>query len=420
MAPTALAAMRGQDRVHIVLVGLGSVNLAVAEEIVLRCHDPPQKAPMLTVVDCDPARAEARLRVERPDPLNPDFGPDGPCILFFGMDAMQCCAAAVANALFEVERNTPLTAIVVSTGDDTCNVGIAMRLRQLQIERLGLRAPIYLRHGLLAHVAPEEVSDLTAGIVRFGGRFLDDADKALEHLHHDLARRVHETSRNAPDVVPSPKNAWPALSETARRASYRAALSAIELFYAAGLAPPPGAGIAGLRLASAAGNAVLGNTQLIDTLSMAEHGRWCAERRTDGYCHAPVRDTEHKRHPLIVPFAELPDDQRAKDRRNVKEALTFSMQLHETAPRQPCWRMQLRIGVIGPLATEAVDLGAALDTILKRRPGAEACDLEILTPNAPGFDRLATVELAARWFDRTGRTLRILAMPARERWTESR
>ncbi|MBU2960787.1 hypothetical protein KO516_08155 [Citreicella sp. C3M06] len=74
--------------------------------------------------------------------------------------------------------------------------------------------------------------------------------------------------------------------------------------------------------------------------------------------------------------------------------------------------MQLRIGVIGPLATEAVDLGAALDTILKRRPGAEACDLENLTPNAPGFDRVATVELAARWFDRTGRTLRILAMNA--------
>ncbi|MBU2960786.1 hypothetical protein KO516_08150 [Citreicella sp. C3M06] len=64
---------------------------------------------------------------------------------------------------------------------------------------------------------------------------------------------------------------------------------------------------------------------MINTLSMAEHGRWCAERRTDGYCHAPVRDTERKRHPLIVPFSELPDDQRAKDRRNVKEALTFSM-----------------------------------------------------------------------------------------------
>lgn len=412
MAPTSLATTRGQDRVHVVLVGLGSVNLAFAEEIVLRCHDPSQRAPALTIVDRDPAGSEARLRVQRPDLLNPDFGAGGPCIRFFGMDVLECCAAGVADALFEIEMQTPLTAIVVSTGEDTRNLGIAMRLRQLQVERLRLRAPIYMRHNLLPHVAPEKTSDLTGGIVRFGGRFLDEADNALERLHQDLARRVHETWRSAPDVEQNPDNEWQTLSETARRASYRAALSVIELFYAAGLAPAPGAALAGLRIAPAAANAVLGDTELVERLTMAEHSRWCAERRTEGYRHAPVRDAERKHHPYIVPFADLPADQREKDKRNVKEALIFSIQLHEDEPRHTCWRMVLRIGVIGPLAIETANLRPALDAILEHRANAAAYDLEILTPNAPGFDRVAAADLASCWSARTGRAVRILAMNA--------
>ena len=412
MAPTALAHLRGQPRVqprvHVALVGLSSLNLSVAEEIALRCHHPALGDPMVTVVDRDAAAATARIRSERPDLFNPDFGANGFSLNVIQMEASACCAPEQAEKLLQIEQDTPLTAIVIAVGDETRNIGIAMRMRQLQTERQLLRAPAFMQSATLDAIAPRPFDDLTGGIIPFGGGRLDAEDLALEALYETLAEGVHDIWRNAPDVKKTGANAWANLSNADRRSSYRAAMSIVELLYAAGFVPPHVSPLAGLRAEPSAVNAALGNDALIRLLTAAEHHRWNHERRLEGWTTAPlqvcgdekrrVRDNEKKRHPLIVPFDDLPPQQAAKDENNVKEALNQSVARHEEAPDAPCWRKVFRVGVIGPLAADATalrpGLAAAVDRLLAQVDRLDEATLEVLTPNAPGFDRIAALLIA--------------------------
>lgn len=43
------------------------------------------------------------------------------------------------------------------------------------------------------------------------------------------------------------------------------------------------------------------------------HECWLEEKRATGWKYGPVKDTVAKTHPCMVPYADLPSDQKAKD-----------------------------------------------------------------------------------------------------------
>jgi hypothetical protein len=43
------------------------------------------------------------------------------------------------------------------------------------------------------------------------------------------------------------------------------------------------------------------------------HDSWCAFKRADGWVCGDVKDAGAKTHPCLVPYDELPDEQREKD-----------------------------------------------------------------------------------------------------------
>jgi len=43
------------------------------------------------------------------------------------------------------------------------------------------------------------------------------------------------------------------------------------------------------------------------------HESWCEHKRADGWVHGPVKDEVAKMHPCLVPYADLPEEQRLKD-----------------------------------------------------------------------------------------------------------
>lgn len=45
----------------------------------------------------------------------------------------------------------------------------------------------------------------------------------------------------------------------------------------------------------------------------ASHEGWLAYKLADGWVYGPVKDPERKTHPCMVPYSELPPEQRAKD-----------------------------------------------------------------------------------------------------------
>lgn len=44
------------------------------------------------------------------------------------------------------------------------------------------------------------------------------------------------------------------------------------------------------------------------------HENWCATKRADGWVFGTAKDADAKTHPCLVPYAELPPQQQAKDR----------------------------------------------------------------------------------------------------------
>jgi hypothetical protein len=96
----------------------------------------------------------------------------------------------------------------------------------------------------------------------------------------DIARVCHEANRAwqiaSGDPVPSP--AWDDAPEHQRLASLDGVVSALE-----GATPE----------------------QL--------HESWAERLRKDGWTHGDTKDADAKTHPCLVPYAELPEDQRRKD-----------------------------------------------------------------------------------------------------------
>jgi hypothetical protein len=45
----------------------------------------------------------------------------------------------------------------------------------------------------------------------------------------------------------------------------------------------------------------------------ASHESWMAQKIADGWVYGPVKDQDKREHPCLVPFADLPLEQKAKD-----------------------------------------------------------------------------------------------------------
>lgn len=63
----------------------------------------------------------------------------------------------------------------------------------------------------------------------------------------------------------------------------------------------------------------------------ASHISWVNQKLADGWSYGPVKDLAKKEHPCLVPFAELPREQQAKD--FIFRAVVHA--LRETAPSEP-------------------------------------------------------------------------------------
>jgi hypothetical protein len=57
----------------------------------------------------------------------------------------------------------------------------------------------------------------------------------------------------------------------------------------------------------------------VQTLAEMEHERWWAQKRAVGYIFGPEKDDVDKTHPCMVPWDELPEEEKEKDREAVRE-----------------------------------------------------------------------------------------------------
>jgi hypothetical protein len=58
--------------------------------------------------------------------------------------------------------------------------------------------------------------------------------------------------------------------------------------------------------------------QEMNRLAKQEHERWMKEREEMGWRYAPVRDSLRKLHPSVVPWEDLPESEKEKDREVIR------------------------------------------------------------------------------------------------------
>lgn len=61
--------------------------------------------------------------------------------------------------------------------------------------------------------------------------------------------------------------------------------------------------------------------KLVEQLAASNHDNWARQRMGEGWRYGPQRDDEHKTHPDLVPYDELPESEKEYDRASVVETL---------------------------------------------------------------------------------------------------
>lgn len=63
--------------------------------------------------------------------------------------------------------------------------------------------------------------------------------------------------------------------------------------------------------------------ELVEELAEHVHDMWAKNRRAEGWTYGKARDDEKKETPCLVPYAELPEEEKEYDRCTAMETIRF-------------------------------------------------------------------------------------------------
>jgi RyR domain len=82
--------------------------------------------------------------------------------------------------------------------------------------------------------------------------------------------------------------------------------------------------VAGLTLSDDPARSAAPLPEGLEAMAEAEHNGWMEHRERTGWSWAETRDDAAKRHPAMVPYAQLPEGEKEKDRSNVRHYPAFA------------------------------------------------------------------------------------------------
>ena len=378
----------GQTRVHFAVFGFNAAAQQIVVHAARTAHYANTKLPRISVFTRDAATQQETLSADNPglwsaaDLSFHEMKP--PSYRFF--DSL------------EPDTLRDVTVYLVCMEDDQSSLNVALALRNAVLLQLGENAPIVvqmrsssgLAQLLESQTGAPEVPD---GLFPFG---MLDAVLNVKNIVNDeqdtLAKAIHEDYLATAKTIehrPRPnQRPWNQLPERFRK---RNRLNADHL-------------IIKLR---AAGRRLVANRESVELdegevkkLAQMEKQRWNAEFYSFGWRPGPQRNDLAKIHPLMVPWEELSDADRAYDLQDVR-AIPQRFQRHLALGL----RRELVIGVTGHRLHKVDPADATLrDACVRvlraiRRDNRDR-EFIVMSPLAEGADRLvaelAMYELGAK------------------------
>lgn len=323
---------RGQQSVHLVIVGMGDQGEAILIEALQSAMAIDLGPPHITLIDKNAATLEIGFKARRPGLYERSLPTEArPCISFLPTDI-----ETVDFADEDWPGSVPVTAYVFCCGEDATNLAAGLRLEHSM--NLGRRAPapIFLTvWGAGIDLELHDNRDPLGHCVLFGAVEPTIAGAAFLKGDPDLlASRLHDAYERqrcgaaGPDEKPRPWSGMPqTMKEANRRAVRHAHVKLIDMdlhwrgmgaadlpTIAADIAPTLNTVRSDIDSPAILDGRLKASLpeRLMAELAETEHRRWLVDRALDGWrCSQDgTRDNAARTHPNILPFRNLrPDDQ---------------------------------------------------------------------------------------------------------------
>jgi len=203
----------------------------------------------------------------------------------------------------------------ICISDDTVGLTAALALSHHMI---GMNARILVRMdhnpGLAQLVEEQNAGEIT--IIPFNSLSLAARpDVVLGGIREMLARAIHEQylatlSRSPPVQKGVPAVPWDELSERLKESNRLQAEDILEKIRAVGCDIVPMTDWTATSFSFSPGE--------VEYLAEREHVRWMNDMKNQGFSFGPLKDEQKKRHPLMVPYSDLPETEKEKNRDAVR------------------------------------------------------------------------------------------------------
>ena len=308
------AKVSGGNSFHIVVIGAGRLGKSLVLHAIRLWHDHwPSGAPgpcRVTVIAADATAAVDLVQAMLPATLG--------LFEIYARD-MKLDSGEFIRADFIPKGSDPPDAIFICIDDESLGLSAAVTVR----ERLGTtRVPVVIRtrhsHGITTFLKTLGAGyELYQNITPFP--FLERACTQrllFDNVHELTARAIHEgylnqqialgvTPAENPSAVP-----WEGLPESLKESNRRQADA-----------------IAGRLESVGCRLGVLSDWTMplytfspedLERLARIEHERWVEERKEAGWTPGPERDTQLKTTPWLIPYEDLPESEKEKDRSAIR------------------------------------------------------------------------------------------------------
>ena len=418
-----LADLRGQHRVHAVVIGWSGFALELLEQL---ARLGPYKRFDIPLVD---------LIVERPDEVTAQLAAIQPVFLDSGsagdtrvlprvlalrrhdLDDASGIPTPQQIAAIEPGPHPSVTAIVVGLGADPVTAAAAMALRERCTILGRWRAPIFVevkeRNPLTDLLDRPPVSpDPADRLIPVGtieatcalDRLLS-AERSAREFHEAYVETRRADGCRTPESRDESARPWPQLHQTYRLANKRAVdhlpIKLLSVGYH----------VSGYPLhATQPVGAMAGE---VEAMAELEHRSWEIDRILDGWQPGPVRDNRARINEAIgVPYSRLDETfgtpMRAFDRSQIKAAARLLARQGAATVRR-----EFRVGLLGHNYVSERDREAIVSTLRQELTSLFAAHrddfISIFTPLAPGADLMLT-EAVTEWLTREAIAHRIVVV----------
>ncbi len=308
------------SRIHLVVVGAGRMGESLVVNAARNWWDLGRRDGerlRITIIDKEAVREKEYLHLRYPQM-------EKACELVPVEADIQFLESGRADFLFDDRGKCAVTMVYVCLDDDSSALSAALMIRQ-KVKTLEVPIVIRMDHnaGLATLLRGEEDRSRSLSNLHVFGLFDHTCtpDLISRCTYEILARAIHEnyirnekakglTPATNPSLVP-----WGELGENFRQSNRRAAEHIRVKLDAIGC---------DITITTDWDTPRFEFTpNEIELMAQMEHESWVEEKSSEGWKYRPAKDTAKKTSPYLVPWNELPEEEKDKDRNQVRELPEF-------------------------------------------------------------------------------------------------